>query len=351
MNLLGFVEDQPVEKILEIKNLRTSFYSSGHSFPSVDGVSLDLYPGRILGLVGESGSGKTVLSLSIMGMIPFPGKVDSGSILFDGKDLLALDGESLRQIRGSQIGMIFQDPLTSLNPVFSIKEQMLPPLMIHKNLPEKEALDTAVKMLEKVGIPSAEKRIEEYPHQFSGGQRQRIAIGMAMSLCPKILIADEPTTALDVSVQAQILLLMQQLQKETGTSLLFISHNLAVVSGIAHRVAVMYSGWIVEEALSEELFNNPLHPYTKALLDAVPLIQGPGKKLKGIPGQPPASGEIITGCKLHPRCSSAIKGICRTREPGYIEVSPGHRVRCFLYDREIVKDSENISVEIQNAHQ
>jgi len=242
-----------------------------------------------------------------------------------------LDDNRLQKIRGSRIGMIFQDPLTSLNPVFSIYEQMVPPLMIHQGVSEKTAKEKAVAMLNRVGIMGASRRIKEFPHQFSGGQRQRIAIAMALCLEPEILIADEPTTALDVSIQAQVLEILIDLQKQMSTSMLFISHNLGVVSGIAHRVAVMYAGWIVEEAPAKKLFENPRHPYTRALINAIPLIKGPGKELKSLPGQPPSAGEIIRGCRLHPRCPDKIDGLCDSSIPEYYNPDEDHKVRCFLY--------------------
>lgn len=320
-----------MKPLLEIKNLKTYFDTDDGLMPSVDGVSLDLSPGETLGVVGESGCGKTVLSLSVMRLIPSPGRVEAGEIIFGEKDLLKIRTGEMQKIRGKEIAMIFQDPLTSLNPVFNIDEQMTGPLMVHKKLSRKEARGIAVDMLEKVGVAAAGKRIFEYPHQFSGGQRQRISIATALSLQPKILIADEPTTALDVSIQAQILELLKNLQAEFGTAMIFISHNLGVIAGICRRVAVMYAGWVVEEAPAEELFGNPLHPYTRALIKAIPSVHESSRRLTGLPGQPPCAGEMITGCKLHPRCPDRIQGRCDVENPEFIDKNGSHRVRCFLY--------------------
>ena len=318
--------------LLEIRNLKTYFNSDDGIMPSVDGVSLSLNEGEILGLVGESGCGKTVLSLSIIRMVTYPGKIVSGEIIFDGEDLVKKSQEEMTNIRGDKIAMIFQDPMTSLNPVFNIDEQMTMPLMVHKKLSKNDARKQAVEMLKKVGIAAGEKRIFEYPHQFSGGQRQRILIGTALSLNPTLLIADEPTTALDVSVQAQILQLLSDLQKEFKTTMIFISHDLGVIAGISHKVAVMYGGWIVEEAPSKEIFNNACHPYTKALLNALPSITDVDHRLNSLPGHPPVAGEVIEGCKLYPRCPEKIEGKCNKDVPGYYYVKENHRVRCFLYE-------------------
>lgn len=318
--------------ILQIKNLKTHFKTDDGLMPSVDGVDIALEKGEILGLVGESGCGKTVLSLSIIRLVPFPGEIVSGEILFQGEDLVKKTEQEMSKIRGSRITMIFQDPMTSLNPVFNIDEQMTAPLMVHHGLTKKEARKKAVEMLEKVGISAGEKRIFEYPHQFSGGQRQRIMIGTALSLNPVLLIADEPTTALDVSIQAQILELLSNLQKEFKTTMIFISHDLGVIAGICHRVAVMYSGWLVEEAKTADIFKSPHHPYTKALMAALPSIKDESKRLQSLPGSPPTAGEIVEGCRLHPRCPAVIKGKCDREVPGYNTVGEGHRVRCFLYE-------------------
>jgi peptide/nickel transport system ATP-binding protein len=318
-------------KTLEIINLKTHFQTDDGVVRAVDGVNLSISKGEVLGLVGESGCGKTILSLSIMKMLPREAEIIDGEILFSGENLASLPENKMREIRGPGISMIFQDPLTSLNPVFSINEQLTMPIITHTRVSRKQARDMAIQMLKKVGIPAADKRIDEFPHQFSGGQRQRIMIAQSLSLNPKLLIADEPTTALDVSIQAQILDLLKNLQKEYNSALLFISHNLAVVAGIAHRVAVMYGGWIVEEAPTHEIFNNPLHPYTKALLAAVPTIYGESRKLDNLPGRPPTAGEQVTGCRLHPRCREKIGEICEKEEPGNICISPGHYVKCFLY--------------------
>jgi peptide/nickel transport system ATP-binding protein len=318
-------------KILEIADLKTHFRADEGTVRAVDGVNLSISQGEVLGLVGESGCGKTILSLSIMRMLPREAEIIDGKILFQNENLAVLPEHKMREIRGPGISMIFQDPLTSLNPVFSINEQLTTPIMVHMGVSQKQAREMTIQMLKKVGIPAAEKRIDEYPHQFSGGQRQRIMIAGSLSLNPKLLIADEPTTALDVSIQAQILDLLKELQQEYNSALLFISHNLAVIAGIAHRVAVMYAGWIVEEAPTHEIFNNPSHPYTKALIGALPTIHGESRRLDNLPGKPPGAGESVTGCKLHPRCQKKIEGLCENEEPGNICISPGHFVKCFLY--------------------
>ena len=326
-----------MSSLLEVQNLKTWFYTDDGIMPSVDGVSLKINKEEALGLVGESGCGKTMLSLSIIKLIPPPGKTVSGSIMFYGAgepfDIIKTSEKEMEKIRGSKIAMIFQDPLTSLNPVFSIEDQMTCPLMIHQKLSKKEALDKAVYMLEKVGISGGVKRIKDYPHHFSGGQRQRIMIASALSLEPLLLIADEPTTALDVSIQAQILDLLEQLQEETKTAMIFISHNLGVIADISQRVAVMYGGWIVEEAPADKLFANPLHPYTQALLESIPSIYGETKTLSGLPGRPPSAGETIKGCKLHPRCPKKMLQKCCYDEPQFLTVEEGHKVRCFIYEK------------------
>jgi len=317
--------------ILEIRNLRTYFNTDDGVMPSVDGVDLSLKKGEVVGIAGESGCGKTVLSLSIVRLIPNPGEIKTGEVFFKDRNLLELNEKEMQKIRGNEISMIFQDPLTSLNPVFTIEEQMVRPLIVHKKASVKSAREIAVDMLKKVGITGADKRISEYPHQFSGGQRQRIMIATTLSLNPDLLIADEPTTALDVSIQAQILKLLSDLQNEYNTSTIFITHDLGVIANIAQRVVIMYSGWIVEEACTEELFKNPCHPYTKALLEAVPTIHGENRKLRNLPGSPPSAGEKIEGCKLHPRCPQKIEGLCERNIPEYFNVGKEHRVRCFLF--------------------
>jgi peptide/nickel transport system ATP-binding protein len=319
-------------KTLQLINLKTHIRTDEGFVRAVDGVNLSISSGEVFGLVGESGCGKTVLSLSVMKMLPNEAEIIDGKILFRGEDIINIPESGMREIRGPGMSMIFQDPLTSLNPVFSINEQLTRPIIAHRGVSGKQAREMAIQMLKKVGIPAAEKRVDEFPHQFSGGQRQRIMIAGALSLNPMLLIADEPTTALDVSIQSQILDLLRELQQEYNSAMLFISHNLAVVAGIAHRVGVMYGGWIVEEASTGELFDKPYHPYTKALLSAVPTIHGENKTLESLPGRPPTAGDNITGCRLHPRCPEKIDGVCNRKEPETLELSPGHFVRCFLFD-------------------
>jgi ABC-type glutathione transport system ATPase component len=281
--------------LLDVTDLRVSFHTRTGVYRAVDGISFQLNPGEILGIVGESGSGKSVSCLSLLGLIPQPpGRIEGGRALFDGVDLLHAPAAQLRAIRGKRIAMIFQDPMTSLNPYLRISEQLMEPLFIHEGLAKAEAFPRAVAMLEAVGIPDAAKRIHSYPHEFSGGMRQRVMIAMALITKPDILIADEPTTALDVTVQAQILALIRQLQRESGMAVLFITHDLAVVSGLCDRVQVMYAGRIVETADTRTLFRSPQHPYTKALQRCIPALQPKGRDLYAIPGMPPDLSKPIT---------------------------------------------------------
>ncbi len=306
--------------ILCIRNLKVKL----GNIMAVDNVSLNIQKGNVLGLVGESGCGKTALALSIMGLLPSGGKIVSGEILFKGHNILHLSEKEKSNIRGQHIGMIFQDPLSSLNPVFTIADQITEPLIAHTG--RKQAIQKAINMLKKVGIDKPEERIWDYPHQFSGGQRQRIMIAAFLMLEPSLLIADEPTTALDVSVQAEILNLLKKLQQEMDLSVLFISHDLGVIHSISDKIAVMYMGWIVEEGEISEIFENPMHPYTKALLDAVPQIYGNQEELKGIKGY--VSWERIEGCKFHPRCPNK-KEICTQKIPPTIK-TPTRSVKCWL---------------------
>lgn len=320
-----------MDKVLKIRNLKTRIHSDEGVVRAVDGVDLSVGKKEVVGLVGESGCGKTLLALSVMGMLPAGGEITEGEIWFKDKDITKIDEAGMRDVRGVGVGMVFQDPLTSLNPVFSIREQLVRPQLSHFNLLPESAEENAVEMLEKVGISAARKRLSDYPHQFSGGERQRISIAAALLLNPELLIADEPTTALDVSIQAQLLKLLKDLQKEFETSLLFISHDLAVISEIADKIAVMYAGWIVEEASADELFENPLHPYTRALLKAVPSLGERSERLHSLPGQVPTPLKMVAGCRLHPRCPNFIKNVCERKDPGFVEITADHRVRCFLY--------------------
>jgi oligopeptide/dipeptide ABC transporter ATP-binding protein len=318
--------------LLQVNNLKTYFHTEAGTAKAVDGVSFDIMPGEVMGLVGESGSGKSVTALSILRLIPDPpGKIVDGAILFKGRDLLKLPWEEIRKVRGREISMIFQEPMTSLNPVFTIGRQIMEVVLHHEKISKKEAFDRSVEMLKLVGIPDPASRMNEYPHRFSGGQRQRVMIAMALACNPALLIADEPTTALDVTIQAQILELMLKIKDERkDAAILLITHNLAVVAETCHRVIVMYGGKIQEIAPVHELFKNPLHPYTQGLLASLPKVDGEKhKRLQTIPGNVPSIMDLPVGCKFVTRCPVKIDR-CAIEEPRLLEVSPGHWVRCFL---------------------
>jgi oligopeptide/dipeptide ABC transporter ATP-binding protein len=320
--------------LLSIEDLSVAFHTPEGNAWAVTGVSFDLNAGETLGVVGESGCGKSVTSLSILGLIPSPpGAIESGRIRFEGRNLLELDPEALRGLRGRDIAMIFQEPMTSLNPVLTIGRQVAEPLMVHRGLSRSAALAQAAEWLERVRIPGARRRLDDFPHQLSGGMRQRVMIAMAMVCRPKLLIADEPTTALDVSIQAQILALMLDLRQETGMALLLITHNLGVVAQMASRVVVMYAGQVVEEAGSVDLFDRPFHPYTQGLLRSMPRLgsctAGTRRRLMEIPGMVPAVTETITGCRFAPRCPHAFEH-CRAHPPDLFAVRDGQRARCWL---------------------
>ncbi len=319
------------EVLLEIKNLQTHFQVGGQTAKAIDGVDFDVKKGEVLGLVGESGSGKSVTSLSILRLIPNPpGDIVGGELIFEGQDLLKLSYEEMRKIRGNSISMIFQEPMTSLNPVFTIGEQIMEPIMLHQGLNKVDAADKAVRMLELVGIPSPRQRLWDYPHQFSGGMRQRVMIAMALACNPKLLIADEPTTALDVTIQAQILELMLKLKEERKDSaIILITHDLAVVAETCHRIVVMYCGKVQEIGTTDEIFYDPRHPYTQGLLESIPNPSQKKKRLNAIPGIVPNLLDLPRGCRFCTRCEKKID-ICETVEPELIEVSPGHMVRCHL---------------------
>ena len=316
--------------LLQVENLKTQFKMKRGLVNAVDGVSFELAEGEVLAIVGESGSGKSVTSLSILGLIPDPpGKITDGRILFKGRDLLAMTRKEMQDIRGNEISMIFQEPMTSLNPVFTIKRQLTETLLRHQAVSEKEAIEKAVHMLDLVGIPSPEKRMHDYPHLLSGGMRQRVMIAMALSCNPELLIADEPTTALDVTIQAQILDLMLKLREKLNTAILLITHDMGVVAEIADRVLVMYCGRIVERARVGELFEKPLHPYTDGLLQSIPLIDEKREKLFMIPGVVPNPLHMPKGCSFSTRCHRCME-ICRREEPPEYDVD-GRQVSCFLY--------------------
>ena len=315
--------------MLSVRNLSASFHTRAGIVRAVRNVSFDVAPGETLGIVGESGSGKSVTCYSMMGLIPMPpGRIESGSAMLDGTDLLHCPEKELRSIRGKRISMIFQDPMTSLNPYLTIGEQVAEPLVIHEGAGKKEARDRALEQLALVGIPDAEQRMDAYPHQFSGGMRQRVMIAMALITKPEILIADEPTTALDVTVQKQVLDLIRKLQQDMGTSVILITHDLGVVRQYADRINVMYAGRIVESAPARELLEHPRHAYTRALMKSIPGLHAKGSPLYTIPGLPPTMMQEPCGCSFCPRNTLGNPELCLTdREPELVEISPGHSVQ------------------------
>lgn len=318
--------------LLTVEDLQTHFFTEEGVVRAVDGVSLGVRPGETLGLVGESGCGKTVTALSILRLIPDPpGRIVGGSISFEGRDLVQLSEEEIRKIRGCAISMIFQEPMTSLNPVFTVGEQVAEGIRQHKKLSKREAWDQAIDVLKRVKIPDPARRAREYPHQLSGGMRQRVMIAIALAMGPKLLIADEPTTALDVTIQAQILDLLLGLQTEMKMAVMLITHDLGVVSETADRVVVMYAGRVVEQAPVKELFDNPLHPYTQGLLESLPRLEAEkgGRRLQAIPGLVPNLLQLPTGCKFAPRCPKAVEE-CWPTEPELRQIRPGHWARCIL---------------------
>lgn len=318
------------ETLLEVNNLVTSFVHEKNKIPAVDNISFSIKRGQTLGLVGESGCGKSVTSLSILGLIESPpGEISHGEIKFEGENLLQLSSESLRKIRGNKISMIFQEPMTSLNPVFTIGEQISEVFRVHQRDSKKIAREKTIEMLRLVKIPAPEKRVDEYPHQLSGGMRQRVMIAMALACRPKLLIADEPTTALDVTVQAQILELMNQLQEEIGMAVLLITHDLGVVAQVCDDVIVMYAGKIVERASVKELFTNPKHPYTVGLLNSIPKLGRRVERLATIGGNVPSLGQFPPGCRFSNRCPLS-KPKCRQEEPKEIMIGSNHGVRCWF---------------------
>jgi peptide/nickel transport system ATP-binding protein len=319
------------EPLLSVEDLRVRFWTRRGTIHAVNGVSFDIAPGETLGIVGESGCGKSVTALSLLGILPRAGKVASGRALFDGRDLLQLSDRQLRKVRGKDVAMIFQDPMTSLNPVLTIGRQIAEALETHFGMKKREAVKRAAELLDRVGIPSANKRVRDYPHQFSGGMRQRAMIAMALACDPKLLIADEPTTALDVTIQAQILKLMLDLKHRVGAAIILITHDLGVVAEIAERVMVMYAGRKVEEAPVADLFRSPRHPYTQGLLGAVPRLgsslTGTARRLAEIPGQVPDLRKPIVGCVFAGRCALATD-LCRQYAPGLEEKGPRHVAAC-----------------------
>ncbi len=321
------------ENILEVRGLKTYFFTEDGVVKAVDGVDFSVRTGEVLGLVGESGCGKSVTSLSIMRLVGVPGRIIEGSILFENKDLLKLPEAEMVKMRGDRISMIFQQPQSSLNPVYRVGDQVAEVLMIHKGYKKKEAWQKALDLLRQVGIPDVERKAYAYPHEMSGGQAQRVMIAMALALSPRLLIADEPTTALDVTIQAQILDLMRGLREQMNTSVILITHDLGVIAEMADRVAVMYAGHVVEQAGVKELFKKPLHPYTQGLIGSIPVLGKVVKRLEVIPGIVPNLVNLPPGCRFAPRCLAREKyglKICEEVEPDLIEKSD-HAVRCWLY--------------------
>jgi peptide/nickel transport system ATP-binding protein/oligopeptide transport system ATP-binding protein len=329
--MIDLMKSSSLDKpLLEVRNLTIHFFTEEGVVRAVENVSFEIYAGEILGLVGESGCGKSVTGLSFLRLIPIPpGRVMSGDILFDGRSLLPLEEKEMEKVRGNDISMIFQEPMTSLNPVFTIGDQIMEAVILHQGLDKTEARKRAIEMLDRVKIPSPEKRIDSYPHQLSGGMRQRAMIAMALSCQPKLLIADEPTTALDVTIQAQVLQLLKEIQMEMGMSVMLITHDLGVVSEIADRVAVMYAGRIFEYGPIEAIFGKMRNPYTRGLMSSIPQLAEKKGRLNPIPGQVPDPMNLPAGCKFHPRCYMMIED-CKKGEPMY-QVNGDHFSRCIRW--------------------
>jgi oligopeptide transport system ATP-binding protein len=331
------------QPLLEVKNLKTQFFTQDGVVRAVDDVSFYVMPGETLGVVGESGSGKSITGLSLMRLIPSPpGKIVNGEVIFNGRNVLTMSDEQVRSIRGNEIAMIFQDPMTSLNPVLTINRQISESLILHMGMNKEQAKQRAIELLAMVGIPEPADRVDQYPHQFSGGMRQRVMIAMALSCNPKLLIADEPTTALDVTIQAQILDLMRNLQTETGAGVIMITHSMGVVAGMADRVQVMYAGHIVETASTEEIFANPRHPYTVGLMKSIPRLDARTKsKLEPIRGLPPDLIDLPDICPFVPRCNYAQEK-CEQKNPPLLEVKPGHFSACWFWEDVHKEDDQDI---------
>jgi len=318
--------------LLQIRDLHTSFHTLDGVARAVDGVSFEIHAGETMGLVGESGCGKSVTALSVLRLISSPGRIESGEILLRNTNLLKVSKGKMRSMRGAEISMIFQEPMTSLNPVFTVGDQIIEAIRLHQKKGYDEAREIAIAMLRRVGIPSPERRVDEYPHQMSGGMKQRVMIAMALVCRPALLIADEPTTALDVTIQAEILDLLRDLQQEFGLGILLLTHNVGIVAGMAERVAVMYAGKVVEYSPVQDLFANPKHPYTMCLFKSVPRLDSPMRdRLETITGQVPSPTHWPTGCRFHPRCPHAIEK-CAQKQPPFEEKMPGHSAACWVIE-------------------
>jgi oligopeptide/dipeptide ABC transporter ATP-binding protein len=327
------------QPLLEVKGLKTYFYTEDGVVKAVDGVDFEIYPGEVLGLVGESGCGKSVTSVSIMRLVSPPGKIIEGKILFEGEDLLTVPEAEMMRVRGNRISMIFQQPQSALNPVFRAGDQISEVLNIHQDFGKEAGRNRAVELLKMVGIPDAERRADSFPHELSGGMAQRVMIAMALACVPDLLIADEPTTALDVTIQAQILDLMRDLREKFGSAVMLITHDLGVIAEMADRVAVMYAGEIVEQTGAQTLFDSPLHPYTKGLIGSIPVLGRVRDRLDVIPGNVPNLVNLPVGCRFAPRCLARLEhqlSICTDQRPNLIDVDSAHKVRCWLFE-----DAEN----------
>jgi peptide/nickel transport system ATP-binding protein len=337
--------------LLEVKDLRTYFHTDDGVVKAVDGVSFSIEKGKTLGIVGESGSGKSVTNLTIMGLNPKRNTVSSGEALWKGEDLLTAKPSRLRDVRGNEISMIFQDPMTSLNPVHTIGKQLVEAILIHRDVSKRVARARALDLLKAVGIPRAETRIDDYPHQFSGGMRQRVMIAMALVNDPDLLIADEPTTALDVTTQAQILSLMKRLQDDFGSAIIMVTHDLGVIAEIADDVVVMYAAEIVEQANVFDLFNRPQHPYTWGLMGSLPRLDIDVERLTQIPGQPPSMLRPPSGCRFHPRCPYVME-VCKTKEPELLPTQrdPAHRQACHLDEETKDREAAKLTASMAEAH-
>jgi oligopeptide/dipeptide ABC transporter ATP-binding protein len=327
------------QTLLQVEDLHTQFFTSRGVVRAVDGVTLHIDAGETLGVVGESGCGKTMTALSILRLVPDPGRITSGRILFRGQDVTKMDDEAIREFRGNDVSMIFQDPMTSMNPVTKVGAQIQEAMTAHDRFTPEQAKTRVVELLKRVRVPAAERRVTDYPHQFSGGMRQRAMIAMGLANEPSMLIADEPTTALDVTVQAQIIALMKQLNRELGTAMMLITHNMALVASLCQRVIVMYAGRIVEEGPVEQIFNSPQHPYTWSLLRSVPRVDEARKdRLVSIRGLPPDLSNPPPGCKFHPRCPFVIDH-CKQEEPDLAEVGPSQMARCWVLMRNVAPEA------------
>lgn len=325
--------------VLDIKNLKSHFFTAKGEVPAVDGISIQVPAGKIIGIVGESGCGKSMTAMSVMGLLRYPGKIVEGSIELEGRDITRLTPKELAQVRGNEISMIFQEPMTSLNPVYPVGRQVQEAILLHQKMSKAEAKERVLEIFRAVGIPEPEKRYDSYPHQLSGGLRQRVMIGMAMVCKPKVMIADEPTTALDVTIEAQILRLMKTLCREQGTSIILITHNMGVVAEICDYVYVMYAGKVMEQAETFELFENTRHPYTQGLLKSIPKLDQQVERLYTIEGVVPNLLHLPDGCNFCTRCELA-DSRCHQEKPGLFETTEGHGVRCFRYESEVQLDGE-----------